>query len=159
MTPRTRLTARAKGFIGPALLAVLLGAMLGVGIFTFGYARGSAYLSNDPAACANCHVMHEQFAGWMKSSHRAAAVCNDCHAPSGFVPKYATKALNGFFHSLAFTTGRFPDDIQITARNYAVSEGACLKCHQDITDGIRAVRKHQSEVKCLGCHRNVGHAH
>ena len=141
------------------LLAVFAGASLGVGAFTFGYAQGASYLSNDPAACINCHVMREQYDGWMKGSHRSAAVCNDCHTPSGLVPKYATKALNGYFHSYAFTTGWFPDNIRITARNLAVTEGTCLKCHQDITDGIRATRAHNSPVSCLACHRDVGHAH
>ncbi|MEJ7606892.1 MAG: hypothetical protein WKF37_11635 [Bryobacteraceae bacterium] len=46
------------------LLGILAGAMLGVGLFTFGYARGASYLTNDPQACANCHVMQEQLDGW-----------------------------------------------------------------------------------------------
>lgn len=150
---------RPNGFIVPVLLAVLLGSLIGLGLFTFGYARGSAYMKDDPQACANCHVMQEQFTAWLKSSHRRAAVCNDCHTPAGFLPKYGTKALNGFFHSLAFTSGRFPDDIQITPRNYAVAETACMKCHDRITEGVRSVRGHNGEVKCLVCHRNVGHLH
>jgi cytochrome c nitrite reductase small subunit len=148
-----------KGSLAPVLLAILLGASLGLGLFTFGYAKGGSYLSNDPAACVNCHVMREQFDGWLKGSHRFVAVCNDCHTPSGAVPKYATKAMNGFFHSFAFTSGRFPDDIQITRRNLSVAEDACLKCHHEITDGIRATRSHDSKVSCLACHRNAGHAH
>ncbi|HUF79037.1 MAG TPA: cytochrome c nitrite reductase small subunit, partial [Thermoanaerobaculia bacterium] len=39
------------------LTAVLLGAAAGLGAFTFGYAKGYSYLTNDPAACANCHLM------------------------------------------------------------------------------------------------------
>ena len=39
------------------------------------------YLTNDPAACANFHVMSEYYAAWMKGPHRSVAVCNDCHAP------------------------------------------------------------------------------
>ncbi|MCC7154552.1 MAG: cytochrome c nitrite reductase small subunit [Bryobacterales bacterium] len=148
-----------KGSAGFMVLAVALGAALGVGFFTFGYARGASYLSDDPAACANCHVMQEQFNGWLKGSHRKAAVCNDCHTPHGLAPKYGTKALNGFFHSFAFTTGRFPDVIQITSRNFKVAEEACLKCHEEITMGIRATRAHSSQISCLNCHRNVGHAH
>jgi formate-dependent nitrite reductase cytochrome c552 subunit len=35
--------------------------------------------TNDPAACANCHVVKDQYDGWLKSSHRAVAVCSDCH--------------------------------------------------------------------------------
>ena len=49
--------------------------------YTFAYARGWAYMTDDPQACANCHVMNEQYDGWIKSSHRSVAVCNDCHVP------------------------------------------------------------------------------
>ena len=146
-----------RGAIGPSLLAAALGLLIGVGLFTFGYARGASYLTNDPAACANCHVMRDQYQGWMKSSHGKVAVCNDCHTPPGFVGKYTTKAVNGFFHSLAFTTQRFPDEIRINSRNYHVTERACLKCHEDVVQGIRATRPHSQGVSCIQCHQTVGH--
>lgn len=147
-----------RGIAGPVVVAVLLGCFVGAGLFTFGYARGAAYMTDKPQACANCHVMREQFEGWMKSSHGKVAVCNDCHTPPGFVPKYATKALNGFFHSLAFTTGRFPDQIVITGRNHAVTEKSCMKCHADVVTGIRGVRGgHRADVSCTSCHARVGH--
>ena len=41
-------------------VAVLLGVVVGLGTYTFVYAKGYSYLSNDPAACANCHVMQPQ---------------------------------------------------------------------------------------------------
>jgi cytochrome c nitrite reductase small subunit len=37
------------------VLAVLVGLMIGLGLYTFVYAKGYAYLTNDPAACTNCH--------------------------------------------------------------------------------------------------------
>ena len=142
------------------LSATVVGLTAGVGLFTFGYARGASYMTDDPRACDNCHVMEEQFAGWTKSSHRAVAVCNDCHTPPGFVPKYATKAINGFNHSFAFTSGRFPEPIQITPRNRRVTESACRKCHAPIVDAIDAhAEGPREELACLGCHRNVGHLH
>jgi cytochrome c nitrite reductase small subunit len=146
-----------RGSIAPVLLAVTLGVLAGVGLFTFGYARGASYLTDDPAACANCHVMRDQFSSWMKSSHGKVAVCNDCHTPPGLVPKYATKAINGFFHSLAFTTQHFPDQIQITDRNFRVAESSCLKCHEQIVQGIRSGREHRQDVSCIQCHSRVGH--
>jgi cytochrome c nitrite reductase small subunit len=146
--------AATRGSILLAVLAALWGIFLGVGVFTFGYANGGSYLTNDPAACANCHVMREQYAGWMKASHRSAAVCNDCHAPAGTVAKYGAKALNGFLHSWAFTTGWFPDRIQITGRNFRVTEGACLKCHAEITARFAA---HRDRMGCIRCHAGVGH--
>jgi cytochrome c nitrite reductase small subunit len=84
--------------IAGVVLAVALGLAAGVGGYTFTYARGASYLTNDPAACANCHLMREHFEGWIKSTHRIAAVCNDCHTPPGLLAKYATKASNGFWH-------------------------------------------------------------
>ena len=81
------------------LAAVFLGLLVGLGGYTFVYARGYSYLSNDPTACANCHVMRDHFEAWTRASHRAVAVCNDCHTPPGLLGKYATKARNGFWHS------------------------------------------------------------
>jgi cytochrome c nitrite reductase small subunit len=142
------------------LLGVTLGLLLGVGGFTFIYARGAAYLTNDPQACANCHVMEEQYSGWLKSSHRAVAVCNDCHTPHTIVGKYTTKALNGFWHSFYFTTGGFPDPIRITGRNARITEQACRDCHAPIVQAIDPAPAHEtSKLSCVSCHRNVGHLH
>ena len=145
---------------GPAtallVLGVLIGIAFGVATYTFIYARGYSYLSNDPAACANCHVMNEQYDGWLKGSHKAVAACNDCHTPPGIVGKYATKASNGFWHSFYFTTGTFHDPIQIKARNRDVLEQACRQCHSTI---VSAIEGHQAagEISCTRCHNDVGH--
>jgi len=40
-----------------AILAAGVGVLLGIGLVTFVYAEGASYLSTDPAACANCHIM------------------------------------------------------------------------------------------------------
>ena len=58
--------------------AVCLGLLIGLGGYTFAYARGYSYLTNDPAACANCHIMRDHFDAWTRSSHAAIAACNDC---------------------------------------------------------------------------------
>lgn len=116
--------------------AVLVGMAAGLGMFTFGYARGYSYLTNDPSACANCHIMSEHYAAWTKASHRSVATCNDCHTPHDPVGKYAVKAQNGFWHSFYFTTGNFPDPLRITDGNRKVTEGACRYCHAEITDAI-----------------------
>lgn len=143
---------------GAVVVALAAGIALGVGGYTFVYARGASYLTNDPAACVNCHVMREQFDGWVASSHRAVAVCNDCHTPPGLVAKYTTKALNGFWHSFAFTTGRFPEPIRINARNRAVTEAACRHCHAAV---VEAIDPHggRGGLVCTRCHDSVGHLH
>ena len=141
----------------PIIVAVTLGTLAALGGYTFIYAKGYSYVTNDPAACANCHVMENHYRAWMKSSHRAVAVCNDCHTPPGVVPKYTTKAINGFNHSLAFTTGRFPEPIRITPRNVDVTEKACRKCHADIVSAIESPHSEQNRLSCIRCHSTVGH--
>jgi cytochrome c nitrite reductase small subunit len=137
--------------------AAAVGLAVGVGAYTFVYARGASYLTNDPAACANCHIMSEHYAAWIKSSHGKVAVCNDCHAPHDFFPKYLTKARNGFFHSLYFTTGRFPDPLRITPGNHDITEHACRGCHEEITSAIEHGTSSREELSCVRCHKYVGH--
>jgi cytochrome c nitrite reductase small subunit len=150
---------------GQLLKLVVLGIGIGlaaaVGLYTFVYAKGYSYLSNDPNSCANCHVMNEQFDGWQKSSHHAVATCNDCHTPHTFFGKYYTKASNGFWHSYYFTTGTFHEPIQITERNRQVTEESCRSCHQPMVDAISPAGEaaHSGKVSCIQCHRSVGHLH
>lgn len=138
----------------PAIVASALGGIVaGMGGYTFVYAKGGSYLTDDPAACANCHVMQDHFDAWRKSSHHAVATCNDCHAPKAFVPKMATKALNGWNHSRAFTTGDFHEPIHISPRNHDIVEQQCRRCHQEVVDALGLA----SENSCVRCHDSVGH--
>ncbi|MBS1810769.1 MAG: cytochrome c nitrite reductase small subunit [Acidobacteria bacterium] len=150
-----------KRTIQLVIVAATLGIAMGVGAYTFIYAKGASYLTNNPASCANCHIMNEQYDGWLKSSHRSVATCNDCHTPDGFVAKYATKASNGFWHSFYFTLNNFHEPIQIKARNLAITEQACQKCHSDITTAIAMPHSNAKgeAISCIKCHRSVGHLH
>jgi cytochrome c nitrite reductase small subunit len=147
---------------------VLIGVAIGVAAFTFVYAEGHSYLTDAPSACANCHVMEEQYAAWTKSSHRSVAVCNDCHTPHDFVGKYATKARNGFWHSFYFTTQTFHEPIQITSYSRRIAESACRDCHQAVATSLvhgevlptfdeDGVISPSSAVSCTRCHTGVGH--
>jgi cytochrome c nitrite reductase small subunit len=139
------------------LVAAVLGAALGLGFYTFVYARGFSYMRDDASACTNCHVMREQYAAWSRASHRSVAVCNDCHTPPGLVAKYATKAANGLRHSWAFTTGRFETNIQITPRSHTVAEAACRGCHDQVVEVIEHGTAQKETLSCLSCHGDVGH--
>jgi len=139
------------------LFAAAAGVFAGLALFNISYAKGTAYLHDDPAACANCHVMADVYNSWRKGSHHQTAVCNDCHTPPGTVGKYTSKALNGFLHSWAFTLGTYPANLRITARNRAITEAACLKCHAEVTENLRAAHPAGRDVSCLHCHRAVGH--
>ncbi|HLJ30135.1 MAG TPA: cytochrome c nitrite reductase small subunit [Candidatus Angelobacter sp.] len=155
--------ARSKSPMRPAnlkfVLFILMGVVAGIGGYAFVYAKGYSYLLNDPSACANCHAMRTQYDAWIKSSHHSAATCNDCHTPHNLIGKYAVKASNGFFHSFYFTTGKYPDNIQITRFDRGVTEAACRHCHQDITEAIDATNVHgrAEGIQCTRCHYSVGH--
>lgn len=150
---------RLLGLLAPLAVAAAFGVFGGLGVFTFGYGEGYAYFGNNPASCANCHVMQESYDSWQRSSHHAVAVCNDCHTPhDGLLAKYLTKADNGFFHSLAFTTGDFKDPIQIKARNSRVVQESCLYCHQDLVNHMLPAVEGGEMLSCVHCHASVGHA-
>lgn len=154
---RRRPAAAASTKIALAL-AVLAGMLAGVGAYTFFYARGASYMSDDPLACVNCHVMREHFDGWKKASHRAAATCNDCHVPRGFPAKWWGKALNGYHHSRAFTLGDFPEPIRIKPGNAAVLASNCLHCHGDQVREITGSRPATGNPPdCVRCHADIGH--
>jgi cytochrome c nitrite reductase small subunit len=141
------------------VIMVLVGVSAGMGVFTFGYGKGFSYLSNDPAACSNCHVMQGHYDSWMNSSHRNVATCNDCHLSHHPVGKWVTKGDNGFFHSLAFTTGAYHEPIQIKDRNRRVTQNACPHCHGDFVHNMLPVGGSNDMLMCIQCHKDVGHAH
>ena len=146
-------------------LAVALGVFAGVGMYTFGYAKGASYLSTDPKACVNCHIMQPQYNAWQKGSHHAVAVCVDCHLPEAFFAKWYAKSENGYRHGKLFTTQTFHEPIYVQAAGQAILQENCVRCHQpmvaDMLSAERAgphgVRGAGSEVRCVHCHATVGH--
>ncbi len=139
-------------------IAVGLGVFLGFSVFTFFYAKGLSYLSTNPEACANCHIMNSQFDSWTKSSHHTVAVCVDCHLPTGFVDKYLAKVENGYRHSIAFTFQNFHEPIQIGKRNSTILQENCIRCHQGLVHAVLSTKEqHRGDVSCVHCHQGVGH--
>lgn len=137
-------------------MALSIGSVIGLGAFTFDYAEGTSYFSTDPKACANCHIMQEQYDSWQKSSHHAMAGCIDCHLPVGFVPKYIAKAENGYYHSKGFTFQDFHEPIQIKPKNVAILHENCLRCHGDFVHEVLEATSTET-VRCTRCHLDVGH--
>jgi len=142
----------------PVALVVALGILVGVGTYTFAYARGYSYLLDDPQACVNCHIMRDEYSGWIASSHKTVT-CNGCHTPHQLVPKYLVKAANGFAHSFAFTF-EDPQVIQIKQGSRAVVEANCKECHRSLVDKTFLVEEGAGVdgKDCTRCHFRVGHA-
>ncbi len=151
---------------------VCLGMLAGTGIFIVHISRAFSYLSDDPEACINCHIMRTYFSSWFHSPHRNYATCNDCHIPqNNFINKYYFKARNGLFHSTIFTLHLEPQSIQISeAAKYVVSQN-CVRCHSSLFNNPGGLKwegspdnPHSSsalgekgEAYCWSCHRETPH--
>ncbi len=145
----------AKGLV---LLAALVGMLAGIGGFTFLYAEGLSYMSSDPKACVNCHIMQPQYEGWQKASHHAVATCVDCHLPHSFVRKWIAKGVSGFHDSKAFTFQDFHEPIMIGPAMSRILQESCLHCHAALVhDLVPQPGNEADEVRCVHCHRAVGH--
>src|SRR5215207_4380383 len=106
--------------------------------------------------------MQDQYDSWQKAPHHTAAVCVDCHLPHDFVPKMIAKTDNGWRHSKAFTLQDFHEPIRPIARSSAILQENCLRCHGDFVHGIvgggGGIEGREADaVKCVHCHRGVGH--
>lgn len=142
----------------PLMFCVAAGVFIGIGGYTFYFAKGVSYFSDDPKACMNCHVMEGHFDSWIKSSHHAVATCNDCHTPHTFPAKYIAKMRNGWNHSKAFTLQNFPEPIRITQKNLENLQTNCIDCHNIVVSEVAAHKEYVKEsARCTDCHRSVGH--
>lgn len=140
------------------LLSIVVGILIGLGSFTFYYGEGFSYMSKDPKACVNCHIMQPQYDSWQKASHHTVATCVQCHLPHGFVEKYISKAENGYNHSRAFTLQNFQEPIMITKKNSLILQENCVKCHNNMVENLtHGGMADSGSMGCVKCHRTVGH--
>lgn len=153
----------STGVFAVVILGAIAGAIAGSAAYTAHTARASSYLSDDPRACINCHIMNDQFNAWSSSMHHARASCNDCHVPhDSIVHKYAVKAEHGYRHSKGFTLNNFHEPIQMTPSSREVVANNCVRCHEAMTHEIRGAAaagtgSATGGVDCLHCHASVGH--
>lgn len=160
-TPTTERAARNPAGRAGAVLAVAAGVFAGVGLYTSDYAEATSYLSSDPKACVNCHVMRDEYDAWLKGPHHNQT-CNDCHVPQDVVGKYLVKAEHGYRHSKGFTLQDFHEPIRITLGSLEVVQANCVRCHEGLVGGIGSAHARGAEVAetgtgCVHCHAGVGH--
>lgn len=145
-------------------ILVLVGILLGLGLMIFRLSNAVAYMSDDPEACINCHVMTPQYATWIHSSHRDRANCNDCHVPhDNIVRKLWFKANDGMRHAYMFTFRLEPQVIKVKDAGKTVLQENCIRCHlnQLGSSSIASITLKDSESGkghlCWDCHREVPH--
>ncbi len=147
------------------VVIVLLGAIVGLGAYIAKVANVASYLTDDPRACINCHVMTPQYITWNHSSHREVASCNDCHVPHDNVFKqYAFKAKDGIYHATIYTLRAEPEAIVMHEAGQQAVQNNCIRCHVDqVTDAKMQswTATHTSdrlERTCWECHRETPHS-
>lgn len=143
---------------------VLLGAMAGLSLFALIESEALSYLSDDPKACVNCHIMTPSYVTWNTSSHRQVATCNDCHLPhDNILRTYLFKAKDGLYHASVFTARTEPEVIRIRESRAEVVQSNCIRCHQDQVTDIRLSAVVESHIEkrtarqCWECHQEVPH--
>ncbi len=163
-TPHVTAIPANSRYTRPAIVVtILLGVFVGLSAATFDYAEGTSYLSNDPRACVNCHIMRDEFDAWQHSAHHAHATCNDCHVPHDLIGKYATKVEHGYRHSKGFTLNDFHEPIQITRSSLEVVEANCIRCHGGLVGDLSITQNAHAGLTtepgtCSRCHASAGHA-
>jgi cytochrome c nitrite reductase small subunit len=143
---------------------VAVAAFIGLGLYVFKTSNAASYLSDDPQACVNCHLMTPQYITWNHSSHRAVAHCNDCHVPhNNVISKYYFKAKDGLYHASIFTLRAEPQVIKAKSASIEVIHNNCIRCHEgQVTDAKMTglVENHhakRTDRLCWDCHREVPH--
>ena len=146
-------------------LLVTGGLVVGLGGLFMYLLRMHTYLTDDPSACVNCHIMTPYYATWMHSSHGRDATCNDCHVPhNNIFAKYYFKAKDGMNHVRKFVT--FNERQAITAEDASagVIMDNCIRCHTQLNqEFVRSGRinymmaKRGEGMACWDCHRDVPH--
>lgn len=143
-------------------------AAIGMFAYTVKASKALSYLSSDPKACINCHVMNTQYATWQHSSHGQRATCIECHLPNNgsTLEKYIAKARDGWNHSVAFTLNTYKNTIEISADGAKRVQNNCISCHASVTSTLvsNSDKYHQfndpsvaTGRKCWECHKGVPH--
>ncbi len=150
-------------FILPII--VFGGVIAGLGSYTIYMSKAHMYLSDDPAACVNCHIMTPYYQTWFHNSHSKWTNCNDCHVPqNSVISKYYFKAMDGLLHSAVFTMRTEP--LAIRARNASsnVVMDNCIRCHTQLNNefvktgmiSFNEAREGKGKA-CWDCHTSVAH--
>lgn len=145
-------------------VAFILGVFLGIVLIILRISNAVAYLSDDPKACINCHVMFPQYETWLHSSHREKAACNDCHVPhESAIKKYFFKAEDGLRHATIYTLRKEPQVIRMHESGRRAVQSNCIRCHGELLEEVSLIHGDYARYAsgdgtlCWQCHREVSH--
>ncbi|MBK1790683.1 cytochrome c nitrite reductase small subunit [Persicirhabdus sediminis] len=142
----------------------MLGILVGTAASVLHISNATSYLSDEPEACMNCHIMAPQYATWQRGSHAKVATCNDCHVPNdNYLRKYLFKAKDGARHGYMFTFRLEPQVIQVHEPGMRVIQENCIRCHENLLGDTNhlAISFDDAEAGngtlCWDCHRQTPH--
>jgi cytochrome c nitrite reductase small subunit len=134
----------------------MLGLILGLFVLAVRVGNAVSYMTDEPEACINCHIMTPYYAGWSRSGHQTVATCNDCHVPHENPAKgYAFKAMDGSRHAAIFTLRLEPQVYELTDLAASVVQGNCIRCHEQQVQVLDMGSA--PEKRCWECHRETPH--
>ncbi|MDR2460240.1 MAG: cytochrome c nitrite reductase small subunit [Deltaproteobacteria bacterium] len=140
------------------------GLLAGTLIYVLYISRVFSYMSDEPAACVNCHIMGSYYKSWQNSSHFIWTTCNDCHLPQdSLINKYYFKAADGLYHAAIFTLNMQPQVIRARRSSDQVIVENCLRCHEPLVTEFTMMQFEVQESLsgrdklCWDCHRDVPH--
>jgi len=139
----------SMGFMGFTMMGVLL------------FSAASFWWTSQPSFCGRCHVMEPYIAAWEQSAHRDVN-CESCHLTPGFFG-----FVGGKIAGLQVVANYIRGDYEDYSFNAAVSNAACLNCHEEIMDeNVHSAEtgvlvSHEDIIgtggKCMFCHSTVAH--
>ena len=146
-------------------LLLLGGIAIGLLLYNIQVSRAFSYLSDDPAACVNCHVMGPSYQSWSKSSHANWATCNDCHVPQhNALAGFLSKAQDGLRHAAVSLTNNEPAAPRPADSSIRTIQSNCVRCHTTLnTEFVKTSRAEHRDIlnhtdkACFDCHRHVPH--
>lgn len=143
------------------ILVASMGLMSFVGVGVILFSAASFWWTSQPSFCGRCHVMTPYIQAWEQSSHREVN-CESCHLTPGFFG-----FVGGKIAGLQVVANYIRGDYEDWSFNAAVSNAACLQCHEEVLEasihdpaiGIRVSHLDIVETggKCMFCHSTVAH--
>jgi len=146
-------------------LFIIGGLLAGLSAYIIYGSRVYSYLSDEPSACINCHIMIPYYQSWNRSSHTQWTNCNDCHVPnSNILSKYVFKARDGLYHSTIFTLRMESQALRPTKGSSNVIMENCIRCHTQLTTNLAKTgmityseAKNGQGKPCWDCHMHTPH--
>ena len=138
---------RVYGLPVPLFLAAILAVLVII-----------SSLSSHPLACQACHPMRVAAKELHASEHNRIS-CIACHSKAS-VMSLPIQKLEQTRMVLHYVRGGYKRPIEAT-----VDDGACLRCHGDITHGVKTrfkvMMSHREVIKegisCVECHEDIAH--